>query len=155
MESLGFLNVIGNGNDLGKCSGNFCLSPRWKKNVLPIEIYHFYLPPPSHPPPHNSLNYHQCKNQMATRVLGQGVNNIGSSTMNRLNSFNVVSTLFCQGRNNVDKHTSAQLSFSTKFQRWNNVGSSTLNWHNYINVVSALSCHPWNKVKKFKSTELS
>ena len=58
MESLRFLNVIGNGNDLGKYSGNFCLSPRWKKNVLPIEIYHFYLPPPSPPPPspHNSLN---------------------------------------------------------------------------------------------------
>ena len=26
--------------------------------------------------------------------------------------------LFCQRWNNVDKHTSAQLSFSTKFQRW-------------------------------------
>ena len=34
---------------------------------------------------------------------------------------NVVSTLFCQRWNNVDKSTSAQLSFSTKYQRWNNV----------------------------------
>ena len=34
---------------------------------------------------------------------------------------NVVSTLFCQRWNNVDKSTSAQLSFSTKYQLWNNV----------------------------------
>ena len=45
-------------------------------------------------------------------------NNVGSSTLNRRNSINVVSTLFCQRWNNVDKCTSAQLSFSTKYQRW-------------------------------------
>ena len=46
-------------------------------------------------------------------------NSIDLSTLNQRNSFNVVSTLFYQRWNNVDKHTSAQLSFSTKFQRWN------------------------------------
>ena len=61
-------------------------------------------------------------------------NNIGSSTLNRQNSFNVASLLFCQRWNNVDKHTSAQLSFSTKFQRWNNVGSTTLNQPNSIKL---------------------
>ena len=30
--------------------------------------------------------------------------------------------MFAQCRSNSDKHTSAQLSFSTKFQRWNNIG---------------------------------
>ena len=80
---------------------------------------------------------------------------IGSSTLNRCNSFNVVSTLFCQRWNNVDKHTSAQLSFSTKFQRWNNVGSSTLNRRNSINVVSALFCQSWNNVDKCTSAQLS
>ena len=39
---------------------------------------------------------------------------------------------------NVDKHKSAQLSFSTKFQRWNNVGSLTLIRRNSIDVVSTL-----------------
>ena len=71
-------------------------------------------------------------------------NNIGSSTLNRHNSFNVVSTLFCQRWNNVDKHTLAQLSFSTKFQRWKNIGSSTLNRRNSIDVVSTLFCQRWN-----------
>ena len=61
-------------------------------------------------------------------------NNTGSSTLNRRNSFKVVSTLFCQRWNNVEKHTSAQLSFSTKFQRWNNVGSSTLFQRRFANV---------------------
>ena len=32
-----------------------------------------------------------------------------------------LSTMFCQHWNNVNKHTLAQLSFSTKFQRWFNV----------------------------------
>ena len=47
--------------------------------------------------------------------------------------FNLISICW----NNVDKHTSAKLSFSTKFQRWNNVGSSTLNGRNgrcFVNV---------------------
>ena len=30
MESLYFLNIVGNGNDLGKYSGNFSLAPEWK-----------------------------------------------------------------------------------------------------------------------------
>ena len=38
--------------------------------------------------------------------------------LNRHNSIGVVSTLIW---NNVDKYTSAQLSFSTKFQGWNSV----------------------------------
>ena len=54
------------------------------------------------------------------------LNNIGSPTLNQCNSINVVPTLFCQRWNNVGKYTSAQLSFSTKFQRWNNVGSMLL-----------------------------
>ena len=44
-------------------------------------------------------------------------NSIDLSTLNQRNSFNVVSTLFYQRWNNVDKHTSAQLSFSTKISR--------------------------------------
>ena len=32
MESLRFLNIIGNGNNLGNYSENFCLTPRWKNN---------------------------------------------------------------------------------------------------------------------------
>ena len=32
MESLCFLNIIGNGNDLGNDSVNFSLDPRWKNN---------------------------------------------------------------------------------------------------------------------------
>ena len=82
-------------------------------------------------------------------------NNIGSSTLNRRNSVNVVSTLFCQRWNNVDKHMSAQLSISTKFQRWNNIGSSTLNRRNSINVVSTLFCQRWNNVDKCTSAQLS
>ena len=77
------------------------------------------------------------------------------STLNQRNSINVVSTLFCQSWNNVDKHTSAQLSFSIKFQRWNNVGSSTLNRRNSINVVSMLFCQRWNNVDKCTSAQLS
>ena len=48
-------------------------------------------------------------------------NNVVLSTLNRCISIDVVSTLFCQRRNNVDKCPSAQLSFSTKYQRQNNV----------------------------------
>ena len=82
-------------------------------------------------------------------------NNTGSSTLNRRNSFNVVSTLLCQRWNNVDKHTLAQLSFSTKFQRWNNIGSSMLNRRNSIDVVSTLFCQRWNNVDKCTSAQLS
>ena len=68
--------------------------------------------------------------------------NIGSSTMYRRNSFNVVSTLFCQRWNNVDKDTSAQFSFSTKFnlettlvhRRWIDVILSTLVQRCFANV---------------------
>ena len=75
--------------------------------------------------------------------------------MNQRNSINVVLTLFCQRWNNVDKHTSAQLSFSTKFQRWNNVGTSTMNRPNSINFNSTLFCQRWNNVDKFTSAQLS
>ena len=73
--------------------------------------------------------YYQSQNNPGKHALVQlsfstkylRLNNIESSTLNRCNSINVVSTLFCQRWNNVDKHTSTQLSFSTKYQRWNNV----------------------------------
>ena len=42
----------------------------------------------------------------------------------------ILSTLFCQRWNNVDKCTSAQLSFSTKYQRWNNVDERWRWWFN-------------------------
>ena len=93
--------------------------------------------------------------QLSFSTKYQYWNNIESSTSNRRNSFNVVSTLFCQRWNNVDKHTSAQLSFSTKFQRWNNVGSSTLSRRNSINVFSTLFCQPWKNVDKCTSAQLS
>ena len=93
--------------------------------------------------------------QLSFSTKYQHWNNIGSSTLNRQNSFNVASLLFCQRWNNVDKHTSAQLSFSTKFQRWNNIGSSTLNRRNSINVVSTLFCQRWNNVDKCTSAQLS
>ena len=48
-------------------------------------------------------------------------NNNESSTLNQRNSIKVVSTMFWQRWNNVDKQMSAQLSFATKYQRWNNV----------------------------------
>ena len=55
----------------------------------------------------------------------------------------MLSTLFWQRRNNVDKWTSAQLSFSTKYQRWNNFDErwrSTL-FQRWINVdVLAGNC---------------
>ena len=78
-----------------------------------------------------------------------------SSTLNQRNSINVVSSLFCQRWNNVDKHTSAQFSFSIKFQRWSNVGSSTLNRHNSIRVVSTLLCQRWNNADKYTSAQRS
>ena len=76
------------------------------------------------------------------------------TTLNRSNSFNVVSTLLCERSNNVDKDTSAQLSFSTKFQCWNNFGSPTLNQRHSINVVSTLFCQRWNNVDKSTSAQL-
>ena len=57
--------------------------------------------------------------------------------------------------NNVDKHASAQLSFSAKFQCWNDIGSSTLNQRNSINVVSTLFYQCWNNVDKCTSAKLS
>ena len=44
-------------------------------------------------------------------------NNDISATMNRRNSIDVDSTLFCHLLNNVDNCTSLQLSFSAKYQR--------------------------------------
>ena len=76
-------------------------------------------------------------------------------TSNRRNSFNVVSTLFCQRCNNINKHTLTQLSFSTKFQCWNNIGSSTLKRRNSIDIVSTLSCQRWSNVDKCPSTQFS
>ena len=56
---------------------------------------------------------------------------------------------------NVDKHTSAQLSFSTKYQGWNNVDLSTLNRRNSLDIVSTLFCQRWNNINKCKSGQLS
>ena len=81
-------------------------------------------------------------------------NSIDLSTLNQRNYFNVVSTLFYQRWNNVDKYTSAQLSFSTKFHHWN-VVLSTLNRCNSIDVVSTLFCQRWNNVDTCTSAQLS
>ena len=96
--------------------------------------------------------------QLSFSTQYQRWNNIGSSTLNRRNSFNVVSTLFCERWNKVDKHklvhrVSSSFIF-TKFQRWNNVGSSTLHRHNSIDVASTLFCQYWNKVEKCTSAHL-
>ena len=91
-------------------------------------------------------------NQLSFSTQYQRWNNIGSSTLNRRNSFNIVSTLFCERWKKVDKHqlvhrVSSSFIFA-KFQRWNNVGSSTLHRHNSIDVASTLFCQYWNKVEK-------
>ena len=88
--------------------------------------------------------------QLCFSTKYQHWNNIGSSTLNRRNFFNVVSTLFC-----VDKHTLAQLSFSTKFQRWSNVGSPKLSQRNSINGVSTLICQRWKNFDQCMSAQLS
>ena len=70
-----------------------------------------------------SMLFSQCQRnakehtltQLSFSAKYQCRNNIGSSTLNRNNSFNVVSTLLCQQSNSFDKHTSAHFSFSTKF----------------------------------------
>ena len=59
--------------------------------------------------------------QLSFSTKYQRWDNIGWSTLNRRNSFNFVSTLFCQRWNNVDKCTLAQLSFLIKHQHWSNV----------------------------------
>ena len=78
--------------------------------------------------------------QLSLSTKYKSWNNIDLSTLNQRNCFNVVSTLFYQRWNNVDKHTSAQLSFSTKFQRWKNLVLLKLNRLNSIDVVSTLFC---------------
>ena len=93
--------------------------------------------------------------QLSSLTKYQRWNSTGSSTLNRRNSFNVVSTLFCQRWNNVNKRVLAQLSFSTKYQRWNNIGSSTLMRHISKDVVSTLFCQRWNNVNKCTSAQLS
>ena len=45
MESLRFLNIIGNENDLGNYSGSFCLVPSVKTTGT-SEIYFFKFSPP-------------------------------------------------------------------------------------------------------------
>ena len=44
MEALHFLNIMGNGNNLGEYSENFCLAPRWENNC-PTEILFFNISP--------------------------------------------------------------------------------------------------------------
>ena len=83
-------------------------------------------------------------NQLSFSTRYQRWNNIGSLTLNPRDSFNVVSTLFCQCWKKP-----------TKFQRWNNVGSSTLIRRNSIEVVSTLFCQRWNNVDKCTSVQLS
>ena len=85
----------------------------------------------------NNVDKHMLA-QLSFSTKYQRWNNVGSSTLDWSNSFNVVSTLFYQCWNNVDKQTSAQLSVSAKFQRWNNIGSSTLNQRNSIDAALTL-----------------
>ena len=80
--------------------------------------------------------------------------NIGSSSLNRHNFVRVVSTLICDRWKNEDKHTSARLSFSTKYQRWSNIGSLTLNRHISMHIVSLLFCQRWNNIDELRSTLL-
>ena len=72
--------------------------------------------------------------KLSSSTKYQHWNNIGSSTLNWRNSFNVVSVLFCQHWHNDDKRKSAQLSFFNQIltlaQRW---------WTLTINVVSTLN----------------
>ena len=93
--------------------------------------------------------------QLSLSTKCKSWNKVGSSTLNRRNSFNVVSTLFRQCWNNFNKHMPAQLLFSTKFERWNNVGLSALNRRNSINLVSTLFCQCWNNIDKCTSAQLS
>ena len=68
MESRHFLNIIGNGNDPGKCSGNFCLAPSWKINWPRCGFFFRIFPM-------NSLNLFLIPSVkwMATGALGQSV----------------------------------------------------------------------------------
>ena len=50
----------------------------------------------------------------------------------------ILSTLFCQRWNNVDKCTSAQLTFSAKYQHWNDVDERL--YQRCFNVGSTLMC---------------
>ena len=69
--------------------------------------------------------------------------NAGSSTLKQGNYTNVVKTLFCWHWDNVAKCTSAQLSFSTKYQSWNNLDGCrwSTSFQRYFDVdVFAGSC---------------
>ena len=126
----------------------------YKRNICYIleNLILFFIEPRRSEHRSNADKYTLTQLWFSTKY--QRWNNTGSSTLNRRNSFKVVSTLFCQRWNNVEKHTSAQLSFSTKFQRWNNVGSSTLNQRNSIDIVSTSFCQRWNNVDKCTSAQL-
>ena len=94
--------------------------------------------------PMNKLNFHfQLNIKVEKTLIYGGWINV------------ILFVLFYQRRNNVDKHMSAQLSFSIKFQRWSNVVLSTLNWRNSIEVVSTLFYQRWNNVDKCTSAQLS
>ena len=99
--------------------------------------------------------YEQTLTQLLLSIKYKSWNKVGSSTLNRRNSFNVVSMLFRQRWNNVNKHMPAQLLFSTKFERWNNVGLSALNRLSSINLVSTLFCQHWDNVDKCTLAQLS
>ena len=91
----------------------------------------------------NKLNFHFQPNIKVERAL----------TYRRW--IKVILSMLFQRWKNVDKLTSGQLSFSTKFQRWNNVVLSTLNRCNSIDVVSTLFRARWNNVDKCTSAQLS
>ena len=44
MEFLHFLNITGNGNNLGKFSGHFCLTARWKNNWPQRNLFYSFFP---------------------------------------------------------------------------------------------------------------
>ena len=92
-----------------------------------------------------SQHWWTCLTQLFFSTKFQRWNNVGSSTLNRRNSINVVSTLFCQRWNNVDKCTSTQHSFSTKYQRW------CVFWELLYTKKSLLLC----KVVRLTSNQLS
>ena len=67
------------------------------------------------------------------------------TTSNRRNSISLVSKLFCQRWNNVDKCTSAQLSFLSKYRSWSNVDECwrSVLFQHWFNVDVFVVQFPW------------
>ena len=80
--------------------------------------------------------------QLSFSTKSRSWNNDGSSTLNRRNSVDVVSTLFYQHWNNFDKCTSAFHFFNFHFQPNINIETTLMNVDNQrsFNVDSTLMC---------------